>query len=94
MTRIEHLLVILMEECNEVSQRASKALRFTLDEVQPGQELSNEDRIWREFEDLMGVMELLKNERRHSGIQAELVSAKMSKVERFLMYSKDVGTLT
>jgi hypothetical protein len=30
MTRKEHLLVIAMEECNEVAQRLSKALRFSL----------------------------------------------------------------
>jgi len=31
------VLTILMEECAEVIQRASKALRFGLDEVQPEQ---------------------------------------------------------
>lgn len=30
MTRSEHLLAILAEECDEVGQRAMKALRFTL----------------------------------------------------------------
>jgi hypothetical protein len=37
MTREQHLLTILAEECGEVVQRASKAIRFGLDESQPGQ---------------------------------------------------------
>lgn len=45
MKRHEHLLSILAEECCEVGQRVSKALRFGLDEVQPGQDLSNAERI-------------------------------------------------
>ena len=38
MTESENLLIILMEECDELSQRVSKALRFTLDEKQIGQD--------------------------------------------------------
>ena len=34
MTREEHLLVVAMEECDEVSQRIAKALRFGLEQVQ------------------------------------------------------------
>lgn len=55
MTRDEHLLTILAEECAEVAQRCSKALRFGIDEVQPGQGLDNRRRIEKEFNDLLGV---------------------------------------
>lgn len=96
MTRQEHLLVILMEECAEVAQRASKALRFGLFEVQPGQELTNRDRICQEFADLTAAMNMLENE---CGIGMEfdrfdnLVNRKIAQVEKFLKYSSEVGTL-
>jgi len=62
MTRSEHLLVILAEECNEVAQRVSKALRFGLEEIQPGQGKTNAERISDELDDLMAVLEMLCDE--------------------------------
>jgi NTP pyrophosphatase (non-canonical NTP hydrolase) len=49
------ILTILIEECMEVSQRGTKALRFGLEEVQPGQDLSNMQRISDEIGDLFAV---------------------------------------
>lgn len=97
MTRTEHLLVILMEECNEVAQRASKALRFGLREVEPGQELSNAERINLEYMDLITIMEILTNEDILPWISSpklqQHVAAKSQKVEKFLVYSGECGTL-
>lgn len=42
------MLTILMEECAEVIQRASKLLRFGRDEKQEGQKLTNSARLSRE----------------------------------------------
>lgn len=53
------LLTVLWEECCEVGQRASKALRFGILEVQPGQPLTNAERVSEELGDLMGVMDWL-----------------------------------
>lgn len=36
MTREEHLLVIIAEECVEIAKNATKALRFGLHECGPG----------------------------------------------------------
>ncbi|MCA0003352.1 MULTISPECIES: hypothetical protein [unclassified Mesorhizobium] len=55
MNRHEHLVTILGEEGVEVSQRCSKALRFGLKEVQPGQQIDNAFRIYEEFLDLVAV---------------------------------------
>jgi len=52
MTLDEHLLICLAEECSEVVQRITKALRFGLDEVQPGQEFTNSQRIGQELIDV------------------------------------------
>lgn len=89
MTRDEHLLVIVMEECAELAQRASKALRFGLSEVQPEQALTNVERIVGEYSDLAGVMEML-----NIASDPALAAAKRAKVEKFLAYSEACGTLT
>jgi hypothetical protein len=54
------LLIILMEECAEVQQRASKALRFGLDEIQVGQAHDNVQRLSVEVGDLVAVITLCK----------------------------------
>ena len=53
------LLTILAEECCEVGQRVSKALRFGVEEIQPGQPLTNAQRISEEVGDIMGVVDRL-----------------------------------
>jgi NTP pyrophosphatase (non-canonical NTP hydrolase) len=99
MTRKEHLLLIAMEECNEVAHRISKALRFTLDEVQPGQDLNNAQRIHQEFNDLMAVMQMLVTEFPDMNPGSDLtdvqtmIEAKKAKIEKFLKYSEQKGTL-
>lgn len=96
MKRYEHLLTILGEEAVEVAQRCSKALRFGLHEVEPGQGYSNRERILVEFADFFAVLEMLNTE----GVLdleeypvAEAIEAKKAKVEKFLTYSRHCGTL-
>ncbi len=52
MTRLQFLLGKLAEECNETAQRSLKAQQFGLTEVQPGQELNNEERLRLEVWDI------------------------------------------
>jgi hypothetical protein len=92
MNRTEHLLWVLAEECAEVAQRASKAARFGLDEVQPGQALTNEERLWQEMCDLCAVGEMLISLRGQGGLNRGDVDAKKAKVEKFLLYSAECGT--
>ena len=95
MNRQEHLLLILEEECIETAQRVSKALRFSLEEVQPGQELSNADRLIYEFNDIVAMMEMLHDEGLIKDFHDPLaIIKKKSKVEKFLKLSKEHGTLT
>lgn len=98
MTTQEHLLTIVAEECNEVAHRASKAIRFTLSEIQPGQELNNADRIMEEFYDLMASIEECQK-RNYLPIwnQEKIaihISLKQQKIAKFLEYSKQVGSLS
>ena len=59
MDHTQYLLVCLAEECAEVSHRAMKALRFGLDEIQPGQTLTNRERLVEELHDLISVAAIL-----------------------------------
>lgn len=97
MNRTEHLLSCLAEECTEVGQRVSKALRFGLEEIQPGQALTNAERISEEFKDLSAVAYILMSE----GIlppvtMAEALThgeAKRQKIQRFMQLARETGAL-
>ena len=94
MTRIEHLLWILAEECAEVAHRASKAARFGMDNIEEGQDLTNEQRIWVELNDLIAAAEMIADEYKisvYTDIRA--IHRKKDKVEKFLKYSEEIGTL-
>lgn len=96
MTRQEHLLVLISEECAEVSQRACKALRFGLQEIQPDQELTNYHRMMYEFADLLSVMDML-HEASTGHVSEDAIHVQIQnkriQVEKFLLYSKECGTL-
>lgn len=99
MTRTEHLLTTLSEECAEVAQRVSKALRFGIEEVQPGQPFNNSERVRQELWDLIGVYRMLVAEGvlPDLGVQLvtreaeEAVKAKQAKVEEYLRFSAARG---
>lgn len=80
-----------MEECDETSQRISKALVFGLDETQPGALHSNRERIMHEFTDLVAVMEMIGL--RPRSLDEHAIAAKKAKVEQYLAYSAECGTL-
>lgn len=89
MTREEHLLTILAEECAEVAQRASKILRFGFYDVEPGQDLSNTQRLRGEFAHILATYEMI-------GLQwptRQMIDEKKTRVEQFFEYSKERGRL-
>lgn len=98
MNRSEHLLTCLSEECNEVGQRVSKALRFGLTEVQRGQPLNNAERIVDELNDLFAVIAILIEE----GILPDfldgsgeaLTDAKRAKINRYMEIARSTGALS
>lgn len=94
MTRTEHLLSILAEECAEVAQRTTKAMRFGLTEIQPGQEQSNAERIMAEYHDLMAVVEMLQDAGELPKFYSvSKIMAKQAKVEHYLKFSDNCGTV-
>jgi len=96
MNQVEHLLSCLSEECAEVSQRASKALRFGLLEVQPGQLLTNSERIVAELVDLQAIIEMLiEIEAIQYDIVRSEIDRKKEKVKKFMKYAaEECGALT
>lgn len=86
----ENLLVTVSEECAEVQQAVSKALRF-------GYSSENTNEIVREFYQLCAMIEMCQAE----GIlpvlsdkeQAEIISEKKQKVRVFQDVSWTIGTL-
>lgn len=94
MTETEHLFTILMEECCEVGQRASKAKRFGITEVQPEQSFTNAERLIGEMADLLGTLEMLQDRELVGQVDPAAVAAKKVKVAKFLEYSRLQGTLT
>lgn len=96
MTENEHLLLCLAEECDEVGQRVMKALRFGLDEVQPGQPLMNSERIVVELYDLIAVAKILHARRviAEPYPTAETIAEKEAKITKFMAISRREGVLT
>lgn len=94
MTRQEHLLVILAEECAEVAHRCSKALRFGLDDVAPGQALTSGEQIRKELMHLLVVAGYLNDEGLDLSHDQDVSNAKIDAVELWLEHSRRQGTLT
>lgn len=99
MNRLEHILTCVAEESNEVGQRACKALRFGLDEVQLGQAvpLTNWDRMLGEFHDLTAVLIMLAIDTGRSTADltppVEVMKAKMERVEKYMELARAGGAL-
>jgi hypothetical protein len=90
MNHEQFLLVKLMEECSEVTQRASKMFQFGGNEVQPGQEKSNTVRLQEEVDDLINVLLMLGF---YTTPTRESFHAKSEKIDKYLRYSLDLGTI-
>ena len=87
MNRLEELLVILSEECAEVSQVASKCIRFGMDSEY--QDQSNRGRLESELGDFLAMFKLLVEEGhlREENIM-NAAEAKLVKVEKFMKNPK------
>lgn len=96
MTKDEHFLMCLAEECAEVAQRITKALRFGLDETQEGHALNNRERITEELYDLTAVATLCERRGLILGVvpNERTIQTKRDKIERYLNISREQGTLT
>jgi len=96
MTETEHILTCLSEECGEVIQAASKALRFGLNNKNPKTGVINKDHLIAEITDVVAVINILVER----GIldddkimNENALEAKAKKLNNYLIYAKDVGAI-
>ena len=95
MTEREHLLVLLIEECAEVSQRATKVLRFGFDDpagTEPNQPYTNEKRLIDEVNDLEAVLELLFKDKPFYKSPIHQ-NRKKERIDKYSKLSKKLGLL-
>ena len=92
----EHLLTVLSEECAEVQQAVSKALRFGPKDSRPGTDSTNAKDIEKEFIEAMAVRDMLRelgviNQPSNS---KQIYDDKLARVEKYLELARKNGTLT
>ena len=89
MEQLRHLLFNLAEACESVAQRANDAAFLGMDAVQPGQTLTNEERLWNEMNDVAAFGELLASLKGQGGLSRAAVAVKKAKVEVYLRYPSE-----
>jgi hypothetical protein len=87
----EHLFLLLSEEASEVSQAASKCIRFTPSHELNG--LSNSANLEIEYNDLLAVIDLLEDHGVFLRRVNHLVEAKKKRLAKFFKISEEFGTL-
>lgn len=99
MNREQWLLVSLSEECNELSKRVCKALRFGINEIQQGQNLNNRERIVSEFLDVLAVVSMLNvtdDLRKHDlyfDLDSSDITDRVLQREKWIKYAKSRGEI-
>ena len=106
MDKQEHLLTILGEECSELHQDICKALRFGMNDKGPDNKLDNTQLMFKEFNDILAMADMINEyvtSMPWSGVtytdkgilyrDDKMVQKKKDKVEKYLAYSKEKGTL-
>lgn len=93
MTRQEHLLIKLIEECCEVAKATSKALEFGLDDGCPNTGRTNLGDIKSELNDLFAIIEMLHSEGVDWKIDDAAVMLKKAKVEYWMSHAQKRGAL-
>lgn len=101
MNRAEYLLNIVGEEGCEVAHRTAKAMRFGVDEIEPGQPDTNGERLRFEVYDVISTYLIAAGD--NDGLPPlhldpeiiqQITATKRAKIERFMAISCEQGTLT
>ncbi len=102
MTRAEHLLECVQEECAEVSKVLSKAKRFGLQNCYPDTGPTNRAKIRQELVDLLGAYQRCVDEGLLLALGlpqlpfpvVQAMQVKAEKIEANIHKAKELGTLT
>jgi len=80
------ILLILQEECAEVTQAVSKCMRFGPDQMKPGKDRTNINMLEEEIGDLLAMVELLTD--LSIGVTSKgIKQAKKNKFEKLKQWS-------
>ncbi len=92
----EHLLTCIIEECAEVQQSVSKALRFGLEDGYPGSDTTNAEDISIEVTELFAVIEMCRKRRIISppAKSMTIFKSKQKRVKEYIEYAKTTGAIT
>lgn len=83
---VKEILLILQEECAEVTQSISKCMRFGPDQCKPGKDLTNIQHLEQEIGDLYAMIELLVD--KDVGVNNQgIILAKKKKFEKLKQWS-------
>lgn len=99
MNKEKYLLTKIQEECAEVIHRATKAVRFGLNEVQKGQDKTNLERLKDEILDLLAAFMVFEEETsidiNYHDFEKfqELVKMRIERIEKYMDYSREIGEL-
>jgi NTP pyrophosphatase (non-canonical NTP hydrolase) len=82
---VNEILLIMQEECAEVTQAISKCFRFGLDNHKPGKPKTNREHLEEELGDLVAMITLLEM----NGVisQFNIEKAKLAKFEKLKTWS-------
>ena len=82
----KEILLILQEECAEVTQAVSKCMRFGPDQMKPGKNRTNLNMLEEEIGDLFAMVELLTD--MNIGVTTEGINeAKVNKFHKLKKWS-------
>jgi NTP pyrophosphatase (non-canonical NTP hydrolase) len=82
---VNEILLIMQEECAEVTQAISKCFRFGLDNHKPGKPKTNREHLEEELGDLVAMITLLEM---HGVVsQHNIEKAKLAKFEKLKTWS-------
>ena len=83
---LREVMLILQEECAEVTQAISKCFRFGPDQMKPGKDRTNINMLEEEIGDMFAMVELLTD--LDVGVTVEgIQQAKMKKFEKLKIWS-------
>lgn len=84
--KTREILLILQEECAEVTQAISKCFRFGPDQMKPGKDRTNISMLQEELGDLLAMIELLTKQ--DVGVsEVGLIDAKIAKFKKLKQWS-------
>ncbi|EOI03041.1 hypothetical protein UAY_00788 [Enterococcus moraviensis ATCC BAA-383] len=98
MRKNEYLALVAMEECAEIQQALSKALRFGFDDHHPSRaDETNEEQLLTEFYQLTAMIEEMQNRGIIAGFAQDKIEQvkqnKIEKVYKYMEYSKANGLI-